>query len=279
MSLRSYTWRTFGREIGLMILAAIWWIPFYFLVSTSLKSNQEALRAPIAPPSRLLFSNFPTAWRGQAGLTLGTSLINSVVITAGTVVALIILGSICSYAIARRGGKLGNALYILFVVGIVLPFQLAIIPIYTVFLHFDLVSSLAGMILMYAGLLMPLTVFFYTGFIRVMPRDYEEAAQVDGAGHLTTFLRIVFPLLSPITGSVAILTGLIVWNDFFLQLVFLSGSPHATLPVAIFSFVGAYQSQWNLIFAAVVISIVPVLAFYLVAQRQLIRGFTGGIKG
>lgn len=262
-----------------MVVAVIWWIPFYFLAATSLKSGTEALTRPIAPPSQLLLSNYPRAWHVNGGPTLGISLINSLVITVGSVVVLIALGSVCSYTIARRGGRLGNALYVLFVVGIILPFQLAIIPIYTIFLHFELVGSLAGMILLYVGLLMPLTVFFYTGFIRVLPRAYEEAAEVDGAGHLTTFLRIVFPLLSPVTGTVAVLAGLIVWNDFFLQLVFLSGTPQATLPVAIFSFVGQYFSQWNLIFAAVVISIIPILAFYIVAQRQLIRGFSGGIKG
>jgi raffinose/stachyose/melibiose transport system permease protein len=135
------------------------------------------------------------------------------------------------------------------------------------------------MIILYTGLLMPLTVFLYVGFIRVMPKDYEESAQVDGASLSRTFFRIVLPLLRPITGTVAVLTSLFIWNDFFNPLIFLSGSNRATLPIAIYSFVNEYSSNWGLIFAAVVIALLPVLAFFLVAQRQLIRGFSGGIRG
>ena len=101
---------------------------------------------------------------------------------------------------------------------------------------------------------------------------------MDGASRLRTFARVVFPLLRPVTATVAVLTSVIIWNDFFGQLIFLAGTPRQTLPVIIYSFVGQYASQWNLIFAAVVVSLAPVLAFYLFAQRQLIRGFTGGIK-
>jgi len=111
-----------------------------------------------------------------------------------------------------------------------------------------------------------------------MPRDYEEAAYMDGASRLRTFVRVVFPLLRPATAAVAVLASVVVWNDFFSQLVFLGGSSHQTLPVIIYSFVGEYSSQWNLIFAAVVVTLAPVLAFYLFAQRQLVRGFSGGIK-
>ena len=126
---------------------------------------------------------------------------------------------------------------------------------------------------------MPLTVFLYTGFIRALPRDYEEAARVDGAGILLTFRRVVIPLLRPVTATVAVLTGIIVWNEFFIALIFLSGSHAQTVPVALYSFVGGYVARWNLIFAGLAITIAPILAFYLFAQRHLIRGFTAGVKG
>ena len=108
--------------------------------------------------------------------------------------------------------------------GIILPFQLAIIPLYVGMRHLGLVGSYLGMIVLNVGLLMPLTVFLYTGFIRALPRDYEEAARVDGAGILLTFRRVVFPLLWPVTATVAVLVGIIVWNEFFIALIFLSGS-------------------------------------------------------
>ena len=135
------------------------------------------------------------------------------------------------------------------------------------------------MIVLNIGLLMPLSVFLYTGFIRALPRDYEEVARVDGAGLFRTYTRVVLPLLKPITGTVAVLTGVIVWNDFFVSLIFLSGSRYQTLPVALYSFQGDVVSRWNLLFAGVAITIAPVLAFYLFAQRRLIQGFTAGVKG
>lgn len=273
-----YTTKTFARELLLILIAAIWWIPFYFLVVISLKPSSELVTNPSSFPSHLDFGNYSTAWQGTSGFTLGAALKSSLIITVGSVIALIIIGSLCSYAIARREDRLGNALYVVFVLGIIIPVQLGIIPIYSALRALHLGGNYLGMIVLYTGLLMPLTVFLYTGFVRNLPRDYEEAAYIDGASRLRTFIRVVFPLLRPVTATVAVMTGVVVWNDFFVQLIFLSGSPKETLPVAIYSFVGQYASQWNLIFAAVIVTVVPVLAFYLFAQRQLIRGFTGGIK-
>jgi raffinose/stachyose/melibiose transport system permease protein len=174
---------------------------------------------------------------------------------------------------------LSSVLYVLFVVGIILPFQLAIIPIFVGMKHLGLVGNYLGMIVLNVGLLMPLTVFLYTGFIRALPRDYEEAARVDGAGVFRSFFRVVLPLLLPVTGTAAILLGIIVWNEFFVALIFLAGTRYQTMPVAIAAFVGDYITRWNLILAGVAIAIAPVLTFYLVVQRHLIRGFSVGVKG
>jgi raffinose/stachyose/melibiose transport system permease protein len=279
MGLYRYTARSFARELSLLAIAVIWWIPFYFLVTIALKPTRDVLQSPMQFPSTLDFGNFSEAWKGSgSSISVSRGLQNSLIITGCTVLALIVLGSMCAYAIARRPGRIGNTLYILFVLGIILPFQLGIVPVYVALRHLHLVGKYAGMILLNTGLLMPLAVFLYTGFVRALPREYEEAAQVDGASLMRTYTRVIFPLLLPVTGTVAILAGLIVWNDFFLSLIFLSGTPNATLPVAVYGFVGEYASQWNLIFAAVIVSLLPILAFFLVAQKQLIKGFTGGIK-
>jgi raffinose/stachyose/melibiose transport system permease protein len=275
MGLSKYTPRTFARELTLLVIAAIWWVPFYFLVIVSLKPDLEALQSPLSFPKEIDVGNFSTAWHDAA---LGRSLVNSLVITGGSVLALIAIGSICAYTIARRPGRMGTALYLLFVLGIILPFQLGLVPTYAVLRHLHLVGSYLGIILLYTGIWMPFSVFLYTGFVRALPKEYEEASVVDGASTLRTFRRVVFPLLRPVTGTVAIFTGLIIWNDFFLSLIFLNGTKKTPLPVAVYTFVGAFASRWNLIFAAVIVSLAPVLIFFLVAQRQLIRGFTGGIK-
>jgi raffinose/stachyose/melibiose transport system permease protein len=169
-------------------------------------------------------------------------------------------------------------LYFTFVLGIIIPFQLGLIPTYVVLRHLHLNTSYLGMIVLYTGILMPLSVFLFTGFVRTLPRDYEEAAYIDGASRFLTFSRVVFPLLRPIAATVAVLASVLIWNDFFLQLVFLAGSANQTVVVAIYSFVGEYATSWNLVFATVILSIAPILVFYIFAQRRLVRGFTGGIK-
>jgi raffinose/stachyose/melibiose transport system permease protein len=272
---RRYNRRALVRELSILAVAAIWWVPFYFLVIVALKPDTEALEDPLSFPKEVHLANFSTAWQQAA---LGRSLLNSFVITGGSVLALIAIGSVCAYTIARRPGRMGAALYLLFVLGIILPFQLGLVPAYAVMRHIHLVGSYLGIILLYTGIWMPFSVFLYTGFVRALPKEYEEAARVDGASMLRTFRKVVFPLLRPVTGTVAIFTGLIIWNDFFLSLIFLNGTKKTPLPVAVYTFVGAFASRWNLIFAAVIVSLAPVLIFFLFAQRQLIRGFTGGIK-
>jgi raffinose/stachyose/melibiose transport system permease protein len=273
--MRRYTGWTFVREVMLIVFAIIWMIPFYFLVIVAVKPDVEALQKPLSFPKELHLGNFSTAWDDAS---LGRSLTNSLIITGGSVLCLIAIGSICAYAIARRPGRMSTTLYFVFVLAIILPFQLGLVPTYAVMRDFGLVGSYIGIILLYTGIWMPFSVFLYTGFVLALPKEYEEASRVDGATSMRTFRKVVFPLLRPVTGTVAIFTGLIIWNDFFLSLIYLNGTDKTPLPVAVYTFVGAFASRWNLIFAAVIVSLLPIMLFFLVAQRQLIRGFTGGIK-
>jgi len=279
VGLSRYTRGTLVRELALVLLAVVYCLPFYLLLSIALETTAQTYKTPLSFPLPPHPGNFSQAWStgGQGGL--GHALVSSLIITASSVVGLIALGSLCAYTIARRAGRLADGVYILFVLGIILPFQLAIIPLYVGMRHLGLVGGYLGMIVLNVGLLMPLTVFLYTGFIRALPRDYEEAARVDGAGILRTYARVVFPLLWPVTAAAAVLVGIIVWNEFFVALIFLSGSRAQTLPVALYSFVGGYVARWNLVFAGVAIAIAPILVFYLFAQRHLIRGYSAGVKG
>jgi raffinose/stachyose/melibiose transport system permease protein len=277
---RRYTRGTLLRELALILAAAFFCVPFYLLLAVALETTAETVKTPLSLPASPQWGNLSEAWNAGGRSGLGSALVSSLIITVSSVAGLIVLGSLCAYAIARRRSRVSDFVYILFVLGIILPFQLAIIPLFIAMRHLGLVGNYAGMIVLNIGLLMPLTVFLYTGFIRALPRDYEEAARVDGAGILQAYVRVVFPLLRPITATVAVLTGIIVWNEFFVALLFLFGSSYETVPVALYSFYAeSGVVHWNLIFAAVAITIAPILAFYLFAQRQLIRGFAGGIKG
>jgi raffinose/stachyose/melibiose transport system permease protein len=170
-------------------------------------------------------------------------------------------------------------MFALIMLGLILPFQLAALPLYQTMRDLGLLGTPWSLILFYSGLQVPFTTFLYTGFIRSLPRDFEDAALIDGCTPVEVFRFVVFPMLRPITVTVIVLDAVFVWNDFFTPLLYLSGSAQQTLPVAIAGFAGQYVAQWNLIFAGLLISIVPVLLVYFALQRSIINGFAGGLKG
>ena len=276
------TKKTLLREIVVILAAIVMLMPFYFLISTSLKSGPEVLSgSTLALPTSPTFENFVTLLSpsSDASSAIFHGLLSSLIITVGTIVGLIALGSPAAYVFARSTSRWSTRVYYLFLIAILLPTQLGVVPLYVEARTLGLVGTPWGMIVVYTGTLMPLSVFLYGGFFRGLPRDYEEAATVDGASRAKVFRRIVFPLMGPATGTVAILAGLIVWNDFFTALIFLNGSQYQTLPVVMYNYVGSLVSQWNLIFAVVIISMVPILAFYFFAQKRFIQGYGGGLKG
>ena len=277
-----YSKKTLIREIVVLLGALIMLMPFYFLVTTALKTGPEVLSgSALALPTSPTFENFVTLLSpsSDASSAILSGLENSLIITFGTILALIAVGSPAAYVLTRSTSRWSSRTYYLFLGAILLPTQLGVVPLYVEARALGLIGTPWGMIVIYTGVLMPLSVFLYSGFFRNLPRDYEEAATVDGASRAQVFLRIVFPLMGPATGTVSILAGLIVWNDFFTALIFLNGSDHQTLPVVMYNYVGGLVSQWNLIFAVVIISMVPILAFYFFAQKRFIQGYAGGLKG
>jgi raffinose/stachyose/melibiose transport system permease protein len=274
-----YTKITALREGIVWFIALLTLLPFYFLVVTAFKPDEELLTTGSSElPGRPTVGNFAEVLTEGGSNNILLALFHSTVITVGTIVGLVLFGSLAAYVLARTTRRWGTITFYLFLVAIILPTQLGLIPLYIGARELGLVGSMWGMIILYVGTLMPLAVFLYAGFFRGLPRDYEEAAALDGAGPGRVFFRVVLPLMAPATGTVAILTGLIVWNDFFSALIFLSGSDNQTLTVSMYNYVGSLVSAWNKIFAIVIISMVPILTFYLFAQKKFIQGFAGGIK-
>lgn len=276
-----YTKTTLVIEIATIIAALILLLPFWILVVTALKTGDQVLTtSAFAPPPAPTLDNFVTLLSpaSSASGNVFAGLAASVIITAGTIFSLVVFGSLAAYVLARSTRAWSTRTYYLFVVAIVLPTQLGTLPLYIGARDLGLVGNPWGMILIYSGQLLPLSVFLYSGFFRRLPREYEEAATIDGASRLQVYARVVFPLMAPATGTVAILAGLICWNDFFTALIFLNGSEYQTLPVVMYNYVGSLVSQWNLIFAVVIVSMVPILIFYVIAQKRFIQGFAGGIK-
>jgi raffinose/stachyose/melibiose transport system permease protein len=275
MSLR-YGRKTFALELGMIFVALLFLFPVYVLVTLSFKSTPEISGGGLGLPSGLETSNYSQAWNVAH---LGAALLNSTIITGLGLVVLVAVGSTASYYLARKQSRLSYGLYILFLLGIILPFQLALVPLYRMVKDAGLLGSYTSMVIFYTGLQMPFTIFLYTGFLRALPREYGEAALVDGATHWQSFRRVTFPLLRPITGTVVILNAVFIWNDFLTPLIYLGGSPNETIPVVVYQFVGQYVSNWGYIFAAVVLATLPMLLLFLLLQRFVIKGFTSGLKG
>jgi raffinose/stachyose/melibiose transport system permease protein len=275
MSLR-YGKRTFGLELGMIFVALLFVFPVYVLVTLSFKSTPEISGGGLGLPSSLETANYSKAWNTAH---LGAALINSSIITGISLVTLIAVGSTASYYLARKQSRLSYRMYILFLLGIILPFQLGLVPLYRMVKDAGLLGSYTSMVLFYTGLQTPFTIFLYTGFLRALPREYGEAALVDGATHWQSFRRVTFPLLRPITGTVIILNAVFIWNDFLTPLIYLGGSPNETIPVVVYQFVGQYVSNWGYVFAAVVLATLPMLLLFLLLQRFVIKGFTSGLKG
>ena len=275
-----YTKATAVREVIVWIITLAMLLPFYILVVTSLKTDEEALTtSAVAPPSSLDFSAFAEVLTTTGRNSIPMSLLNSAIVTVGAIFGLVLLGSVAAYVIARRTRRWTTITFYLVLIAIILPAQLGTVPLYIGARSVGLTGSAIGMILLWIGILLPLSVFLYASFFRGLSTEYEEAAVIDGATPRQAFFRVVLPLMAPATGTVAILAGLIVWNDFFNSLIFLGGSTTQTLPVAMYSYVGGLVSAWNKIFAVVIISMIPILAFYMFAQKRFIQGFAGGLKG
>lgn len=273
-------WSAF-REVGLWIAALPILFPLYLIITIALRPASEPAGSGLRPPPDPTLHNFAQAW-SQAGagtVSFAEALVNSVITTAATVALLVLTAAPAGYVIARRGGRLSGVVFGLFSLGMILPFQLAIVPLYGFMVHTGLYGTRIGLIVIYTALTMPLAIFLYTGFLRGMPEAYEQAARLDGASSPRVFVEIVFPLAAPATGVVAVLAGLVVWNDFFTALVFVGNTDKETLPVAMYSFVGRFATQWPLVFAAAAIALAPVLLFYGLMQRSINRGFASTLRG
>jgi raffinose/stachyose/melibiose transport system permease protein len=270
-----YTWRTFSLEIVMIVAAVIFVFPFFILINLSLRPQFQLVN-PLAVHGGFTLVNYRAAWHQAA---LGRAIFDSAAVTILSVLIVVVVSSLAAYPLARSTARWSRGLFALFMLGLLLPFQLALLPLYTTIRDLHLLGTLWSLVLFYSGLQVPFSVFLYTAFLRALPRDYEEAAVLDGCSPLQAFRRVVFPLLRPITGTVVILNAIFVWNDFLTPLLYLSGSDRQTIPVAIYTFVGQYTSNWQLVFAGLLMGITPILIVYFAMQRHIIRGFAGGLKG
>lgn len=273
--------RTAVRVTVLSVVALPWVVlPLWLLLINSAKPLDEASLLELGVPTRwALWDNYARVVdEGHYLQALG----NSLMVVVPTIVVVVVLGSMAAWAYARSRSMTAKVAYNVTVLSIVLP--AAILPTIYELQTLQIDGSRLGYFLVLAGTRMGTVVFLATGFIKTVPRELEESAAIDGASRLQIFVRIIFPLVVPVllVGSVILIIS--TWNEFFFAEFLLQGPDRATLPLALFQFASASADQtilnWNLIFAHVVLTSIPIVVVYLIVQRRLIPGLTAGaIKG
>ncbi|OLF15524.1 carbohydrate ABC transporter permease [Actinophytocola xanthii] len=262
--------------LGGWVWLAIIVIPLYWVVITSLKlqSNYYASN-PLAPPPDPTLDNYRFVL--EAGFV--RYFVNSVIATAGAVVPAVVVSFMAAYAIVR-GWRLRflRAVNGLFLMGLAIPLQATIIPVYLIIIELQLYDSLLALILPSIAFAIPLSVLVLSNFIRDVPKELFEAMRVDGANEWTTMWRLAAPLTRPAILTVTIYNALHIWNGFLLPLVLTQSPEQRTLPLALWSFQGRYSVNVPATVAAVVLTTLPILALYAVGRRQMLRGLAAGFS-
>jgi raffinose/stachyose/melibiose transport system permease protein len=266
-------WRRLQPYVAVLLAAVLIGIPLWLMIATAGKSRGEALQPNLSAPSHWhLFANVREIWTEGR---IPAAFFGSLLVVVPSVVGVLLVGSMAAWILARRGGRVVATLYALAISGIVLP--PAIVTLVLWLRQLGLAGSATGMIGVYMGIYMSTVIFFVTGFVRTIPTSLEEAAQIDGAGPIRVFVRVVLPLLRPVLATATILVCLYIWNDVFYAF-FVIGGRIDTLPLNLFKVAsaGLYLNNWHLIFAYVIVMTLPLLSVFAIVQRKIISGITSG---
>ncbi|MGN1088892.1 MAG: carbohydrate ABC transporter permease [Huintestinicola sp.] len=266
--------------VFLVILSAVFIFPVLVVFMNSFKSKFSIMGSPFSLPNSDTFTGLENYITGIKTAGMGGAFLRSLFITAGSVAALVFFSSMTAWYIVRSGDRFSKALYGAFLFSMVVPFQMLMYSMTYVVTALKL-NNPVGIIPVYLGFGAGLTVFMLTGFIRSIPAELEEAAEIDGCTPAQTFFKVVFPVLKPMTVTVSILNAMWIWNDYLLPYLVL-GSRNKTLPVTIqIAMQGAYGSvNWGGFMAMLVLAILPIIIFYLIGQKYIIEGvISGAVKG
>ncbi len=266
-------------SLGILAAAAIVTVfPIYMALLNSLKSDGQILGDILALPSRPAFANYAVAFTKTR---FARSLVNTVLVVLTGVSGIVLFGAMAGYKLSRTRGRLSRTVFGLFVMSMLIPFHSIMISLTRVARTLGVQGSLPGLGLIYIGLGVPMAIFLYHGFVKSVPRDLDEAAVMDGCGEVRYFFTVAFPLLTPITATVAILNTLWIWNDFLLPLLMITDSDHYTILLSTNMLFGQYNNNdWSSILATLVLAMIPVVILYLILQKFIIDGIVdGAVKG
>jgi ABC-type glycerol-3-phosphate transport system permease component len=262
----------------ILATAALTWIfPFIWMMSSSLKTNREFLADALnLIPNQLRFDNYLRAWEVA---NFSQYFQNSVIVSVCTVALVVLLSALSGYALARVAFVGKRLLIVLYAATLFIPKGYTIIPVYQIIRELGLLNTLPGLILAEAGGAPVLFALLFMAHFSGVPRELDEAAEIDGANFGQTFLYVMLPLAKPMIATAVVLQLMWTWNSFFTPLVLTLNNPELrTLTVGMYAFVGEYNTDWTGLAAAALISIVPILAVFFLLQRYFIAGLTGSLK-
>lgn len=267
---------SFLRHVILYGLLLLYLSPFFFVLVNSFKTRREILSNPFGLPPAWSLTNFITAFQRMGFVS---AFFNSLVITVFSVAGIAIFSAMTAYLFVRTDWRFNKVMFFAMVAAMLIPFQAIMIPLVQIYGGMGLLNNRWILIYMYFGFGSSFAVFLYHGFIKSIPKELEEAAMIDGCTRLQVFFKVVFPLLKSTTLSLVILNVLWIWNDFLLPSLVLISADKRTLPLTTFYFHGTYTSDYGLLMAALMLTILPVIAFYSFLQKHILRGvMEGAIK-
>ncbi|OZV80587.1 sugar ABC transporter permease [Micromonospora echinospora] len=267
--------RSIGVQVVLWTYAAVAFGPLLLVLIGSFRSNADILRAPVGLPSSFDVSNYTRAWETAS---ISTYFLNSLAVTAASVVLCVSVSALAAYALSRWRFRGRALLAAFFLSGLMIPAKLGLLPVFYMFQSMNLIDSRIGLVLLYAASGVPFSVFVIMGFMRGLPGELEEAARIDGAHEGRLFVSIVLPLMRPALAVVTVFQFAPTWNDFFYPLVLLRSSEKYTIPVGLTRFFGEFAADRGTLFAGLVIALVPLAVVFALATRQIVAGLTAGMS-
>jgi raffinose/stachyose/melibiose transport system permease protein len=261
----------------LFILSVVFLIPVVFIGFTALKSNADLLTHPFySVPEKLQWNNFLNAWnQGRMGMYMK----NTVIICVVKVSLGILIEAFAAFALTRLNFKWSNSMFALFLVGMMVPIQATLVPLNIFLNKVHLVGTYPGIIFVYIGFGIPFGILILRGFFRTIPKELDEAAVMDGCGDIGRFFRVILPLSMPAVATLIILDFMATWNEFLLAQIFITKDTMRTITTGLLAFQGEHSTDYTLLNAAVLISILPVLIIYLLFQKYFVSGMAGSVKG
>lgn len=251
-------------------------VPFIFVLINSFKERKDIISNPLALPTSLKFSNYIEAFQK---MNYGHAFINTLIITVCSVLIIIVFSAMTAYILVRKKWRFNKIIFFAMVISMIIPFQGIMIPLVKIYGSIGMLNNKWSLIYMYLGFGGSLAVFMYHGFIKSIPLELEEAAMIDGATRFQTFWQIVFPIMKPITMTIATLDMLWIWNDFLLPSLVLIAPNERTLQLSTYYFSGTYTIDYGLSMSALMLSMIPVIIIYLFMQKSIIGGvLQGSIK-